>query len=71
MGNAAATNTDGAAGWFEPDIRLRSLTFVFTRRAGFPVYQTWFLSRARPLGGTVDDVSATGACPVQSTTLTL
>jgi hypothetical protein len=46
-GNAGAVDTDGAAGWFEPDVRLSSLTMTFTRRAGFPVYQTWFVSRAR------------------------
>ncbi len=51
-GNAGALDTDGAAGWFEPDVRLTSLTLAFTRRAGFPVYQTWFVSRARPIGGT-------------------
>ena len=50
-------DTDGASGWFEPDVRLTSLTFTFTRRTGFPIYQTWFVSRARPIGGTVDDVS--------------
>lgn len=70
-GNPAALDTDGAAGWFEPDLRLTSLTFTFTRRSGFPVYQTWFVSRARPIGGTVDDVSAVGSCPVEDSTLTL
>lgn len=71
VGNPSATDTDGAAGWFEPDTRLRSLTFVFTRRAGFPVYQTWFVSRARPLGGMVDDVTTAGSCPVQDSVLAL
>jgi len=72
VGNPGAVDTDGASGWFEPDLRLSSLTFVFTRRAGFPVYQTWFVTRARPLTGTVSDVStAPAACPVQGTTLTL
>lgn len=70
-GNPGALDTDGAAGWFEPDLRLSSLTFTFTRRAGFPVYQTWFVSRARPIGGTVDDISGTGTCPVEDSTLTL
>lgn len=72
VGNPGAVDTDGASGWFEPDLRLSSLSFVFTRRAGFPVYQTWFVTRARPLTGTVADVSAApAACPVQGTTLTL
>ncbi len=70
-GNPAAADTNGASGWFEPDVRLTSLTLVFTRRAGFPVYQTWFVSRARPIGGTVDDVSSVGSCSVEQTTLTL
>lgn len=70
-GNAAATDTDGASGWFEPDVRLTSLTLTFTRRAGFPVYQTWFVSRARPIGGTISDVSATGACDPATATVTL
>ena len=70
-GNAAALDTDGAAGWFEPDIRLTSLTLTFTRRAGFPVYQTWFVSRARPVGGTVEDVSTVGECPPGDATLRL
>ncbi len=71
VGNPGAVDTDGAAGWFEPDVRLTSLTMTFTRRAGFPVYQTWFVSRARPIGGTVDDVSTVGQCPPDRTTLTL
>ncbi len=70
-GNPAAADTNGASGWFEPDVRLTSLTLVFTRRAGFPIYQTWFVSRARPIGGTVDDVSTLGSCSVEQTTLTL
>ena len=69
-GNPGAVDTDGATGWFEPDVRLTSLTMIFTRRSGFPVYQTWFVSRARPIGGSVDDVSAVGTCPVGGTTLT-
>lgn len=70
-GNAGAIDTDGASGWFEPDLPITSLTFTFTRRAGFPVYQTWFVSRARPIGGTVADVSLAGSCPVASSTVTL
>lgn len=72
-GNADALDTSGASGWFEPDVRLTSLTMTFTRRAGFPVYQTWFVSRARPIGGTVTDISepGTGSCAPDSTTVTL
>jgi hypothetical protein len=32
-GNPTATDTAGASGWYEPDIRITSLSFVFTRRA--------------------------------------
>ncbi|MDT9593070.1 carboxypeptidase regulatory-like domain-containing protein [Nocardioides zeae] len=71
VGNPGAVDTDGASGWFEPEVRLRSLTLTFTRRAGFPVYQTWFVSRARPIGGTVEDRSTAGSCPVTGSTLTL
>ena len=70
-GNAGAVDTDGAAGWFEPDVRLSSLTMTFTRRAGFPVYQTWFVSRARPIGGTITDDSAIGNCPPATTSVSL
>ena len=55
-GNAAATDTNGAAAWFEPSTPIRSLSFVFTRRSGLPVYQTWFVSRANSIAGSVADV---------------
>ncbi|MGK9147631.1 carboxypeptidase regulatory-like domain-containing protein [Plantibacter flavus] len=54
-GNAAAADTEGAAAWFEPSAPISSLTFSFQRRAGFPVYQTWFASIARDITGSVVD----------------
>lgn len=57
-GNAAATDTSGAAAWFEPNAPISSLTFTFTRRAGFPVYQTWFAAITRAVSGTVQDQTA-------------
>jgi len=54
-GNAAAADTNGAAAWFEPTTPISSLTFFFTRRAGLPVYQTWFVSAANDISGTVSD----------------
>lgn len=39
-GNAGAVDTSGAAAWFEPAAPISSLTFFFTRRSGFPIYQT-------------------------------
>ncbi|MGG7464952.1 MSCRAMM family protein [Plantibacter sp. YIM 135347] len=54
-GNAAALDTSGAAAWFEPSTEISSLSFVFTRRSGFPIYQTWFASLARDISGVVSD----------------
>ncbi len=55
-GNAAAADTSGSAAWFEPNVPITSLSLIFTRRAGFPVYQTWFASLARDITGTVTDI---------------
>lgn len=58
-GNAGAVDTSGAAAWFEPSAPITTLSFVFTRRSGLPVYQTWFASLARDVSGTVvDDADA-------------
>lgn len=71
-GNAGAVDTNGASGWFEPNIAISSLTLTFTQRSGFPVYQTWFASVARTISGTVTDVSAgAGSCPVQDAVIHL
>ncbi|RRS01312.1 MSCRAMM family protein [Glycomyces terrestris] len=59
-GRADAADRSGASAWFEPTVPLSELTFVFTRRSGFPVYQTWFASMACDLTGTVTDEN-TGA----------
>lgn len=67
-GNDAAADTNGAAAWFEPQTSISSLTFVFTRRAGFPVYQTWFASLARDITGTVTDA---GTGPADGVTVNL
>lgn len=69
-GNAAALDTSGAAAWFEPSVPITSLTFAFTRRSGFPVYQTWFASIARDITGTVLDDDAIPQ-PQPGATLTL
>jgi hypothetical protein len=61
IGNAAAADTSGAAGWFRPTAPIVSLTVEFYQRSGFPVYQTWFASLARDIAGTVDLVDAGGA----------
>ncbi|WP_447948758.1 MSCRAMM family protein [Microbacterium maritypicum] len=67
-GNPAAADTNGSAAWFEPSTPIRSLSFIFTRRAGLPVYQTWFVSAANDIRGTVTD-AVTG--PLGGVALTL
>ncbi|MFJ4223440.1 collagen binding domain-containing protein [Microbacterium sp. NPDC089695] len=57
-GNAGAVDTNGSSAWFEPNVPISSLSFVFTRRSGFPVYQTWFASLARDVTGAVTDPDA-------------
>jgi hypothetical protein len=72
IGNPTASDTVGATGWFEPTVSLSSLTGVFTRRAGFPLYSTSFAAVARTLSGTVTDVSTgAGSCPVGAVTVRL
>lgn len=73
LGNAAAADTSGAAGWFRPTAPIMSLTVEFYQRSGFPVYQTWLTSLARDIAGTVDLVDADGAPQgvVPGATLTL
>ncbi len=66
-GNAAALDTSGAAAWFEPSTPISSLSLIFTRRSGLPVYQTWFASIAQDITGTVTDTGA----PTPGVTLTL
>ena len=53
-GNTGAVDTNGASAWFEPKVPVSTLTFVFTRRAGFPVYQIWFAALSHTLSGTVE-----------------
>jgi hypothetical protein len=52
-GHAAALDTTGASGWFQPKVPLRTLTFVFTRHSGFPVYSTAFATLTSAVSGTV------------------
>lgn len=56
MGNPTAADTAGAAVWFEPTVSISTLTFEYSQRSGFPIYQTWFASMARDITGTVSDV---------------
>jgi len=67
-GNEAAADTAGAAAWFQPTVGLESLTLTFTRRAGFPVYQTWVTSLSRAVTGSVQLEDGT---PVPEAAVTL
>ncbi|KPG87491.1 hypothetical protein AEQ27_02355 [Frigoribacterium sp. RIT-PI-h] len=52
-GNATAADTEGASAWFSPTVPLSTLTFTYQQRAGFPVYQTWFVTKTFTASGTV------------------
>lgn len=70
-GNTAAADTQGAAAWFEPSEGVSTLTLTFTRRAGFPVFQTWFAALARDVSGVVTDVTPGAEGPLGDVTLNL
>jgi len=70
-GNVGAVDTAGAAGWFEPTVEVSTLTLSFTRRAGLPVYQTWFAALARDVSGTVSDVTPGAEGPAAGIELAL
>jgi hypothetical protein len=46
-------DTHGATGWFEPTAPIKTLTFTFRWKSGFPVYQTWFMNLTRDISGAV------------------
>lgn len=52
-GNATAADTEGASAWFSPTVPLSTLTFTYQQRSGFPVYQTWFVTKTFRASGTV------------------
>ena len=68
-GNATGADSFGAAGWFEPQLPLRSLTLTFAWRAGLPIYQTWFASRRQDVTGAV--TVAEDSCEVTDVRLRL
>ena len=67
------TDTSGASGWFAPTTPITSLTFVFTRQIGIPVYQIWFAANTASIGGTVVEPTSTGSdtAPVADVIVTL
>jgi hypothetical protein len=69
-GNDGASDTSGAAGWFEPTAAIKSLTFTFTSRSGLPIFQTWFTGLARDISGSVASTTDGGSA-YAGATLTL
>lgn len=70
-GNDDAADTEGASGWFEPTVPIKSLTFTFRWRSGFPVYQTWFATLTRDISGTVTVADGAEDCEAEGTTVNL
>lgn len=70
-GNATATDTNGASGWFQPTVPLASLTFTYFRRSGLPIYQTWFAALRHDISGTVTGCPAAPSAPAAAVTVTL
>jgi len=72
VGNDGAVDTTGASGWFQPTVPLKTLSLTFTRRAGFPVYQTWFaaLPTTEPTTTSTSSTSTTSTTSPSSTTTT-
>jgi len=56
-GNVVDTN--GASGWFRPEVAIKSLTIKFSAQSGLPVYQLWVASSTRSIAGRV---SSRGDC---------
>jgi hypothetical protein len=53
LGNPTASDTEGASGWFNPSVPLKTLTITYQWRSGFPVYQTWFATKTFAASGAV------------------
>lgn len=56
-------DTSGAAGWFQPTVPIKSLTLVFARKVGFPVFQLWLATKSVPVETVVEGV--TEGCPAK------
>jgi hypothetical protein len=41
-------DTNGASGWFRPEVAIKSLVFNFTVQSGFPAYQIWIAANDQP-----------------------
>lgn len=69
-GNVA--DTQGAAAWFMPTERIRTLTFVFSALSGNPIYQVWFAAVLGEIAGDVTTTDPSGTSnPASGVALTL
>ncbi|MBF4579121.1 carboxypeptidase-like regulatory domain-containing protein [Frigoribacterium sp. VKM Ac-2530] len=71
VGNSAAADTEGAAGWFSPSVPLRTLTITYQQRSGFPVYQTWFATKTFSASGTATVGTGDAATPYAGAVVTV
>ncbi|WP_209560206.1 collagen binding domain-containing protein [Frigoribacterium sp. PvP032] len=71
VGNAAAADTEGAAGWFSPSVPLETLTITYQQRSGFPVYQTWFATKTFSASGTATVGTGGAATPYAGARVTV
>jgi len=71
VGNPAAADTEGAAGWFSPSVPLETLTVTYQQRSGFPVYQTWFATKTFSASGTATVGTGETATPYAGATVVL
>jgi hypothetical protein len=56
-------DTLGAAGWFQPKVAVKSLTFKFTALTGIPVYQLWLTTLTVPVEMKVDGITPDNPVP--------
>jgi hypothetical protein len=71
VGNPAAADTEGAAGWFSPSVPLETLTITYQQRSGFPVYQTWFATKTFSASGTATVGAGETAVPYAGARVTV
>lgn len=53
----SSSDSSGAAAWFRPAVRLKTLTFTFSRSSGSPSYQVWFAAMSATISGRVRTIS--------------
>ncbi len=67
----SGTDTFGGAGWFEPTVALKSITFTFALQLGVPLFQLWLATLSVPLTGQVGGVTPELAVPAPGIELDL